>query len=260
MRIGIISVFLTSIVFACAADSEEQFFKWGFEDGKNFVYDMEQNGVITSLTSKDGSLYEGESDIQSSLRFESITDTSANMIMTIKEFIADGSEMNLPVNQFPAQELNDQGVFKNEGVDIVMNLLLRLPKKVLSQGDTDTLWFDIPCMVEDTVFYGYLSNVVMFDSVEEINGDKCAVLSSTIKVISPRLPSDFNGVLTCSGEGLGEYYFSLDNGCFNSADVTFNMKMVMDINGAESNFVEQDIFMDMQMDQHYNLSLTEIEQ
>ncbi|MGY3795173.1 hypothetical protein [uncultured Aquimarina sp.] len=241
---------VTLLISLLSCGNEKESFKWNFDSDSKYIYSFSQ------ITNSENKMKKEEKSNKSFIS------GNGKMIINGKsKNLADLSFEEIKVklkNDFSRDTISDtqpnsiiQGLQSNGTFQVTspsndfIRLLLPLPHKKLSIGDTCKVSLNVPFNINGSLINSKGFNTLTFSNYEDIEGHKCVVLNGEINVSKLDLPDSFEGNYKLTQIGKGKYYFDIEKGIYIKSKVKFELTTLAD---------NEDLYMSSKSSHEYEIN------
>jgi|GEM_PF-1585944 len=213
--------------------NEKESFQWNFDSNSKYIYSFSQITNSENKMKKDEksnkSYISGNGKLVINGKSENLADLSFEEIkVKLKNDFSNDTISDTQPNSI-IQDLQSNGTFQmTSTANDFVRVLLPLPNKKLSIGDTCRVSLNVPFTINGSLISSKGFNTLTFSKYEEIDGHKCAVLNGEINVSQLDLPDNFEGNYKLTEIGNGTYYFNIEKGYFIKSKVKFDLTTLAD--------------------------------
>ena len=240
-------------------------FIWDFSSKKKFIYSYSQTVVVEMKTDKNRparkSFMTGKGNLNVLVKENNLADLSITDLELSSVYNDDESPSDTMTDIQPAmvvQDMQPDGSFSTENVDILFKILFPLPSSDIKIGESNELAMQLPFNANGSILMSKGGNKLVFEGYETLEGRKCAVLKGTLDISDLEVPEELKGEYISKTTGSATYYFDIRDHCYVGADIQMLMEAKMDSEDKdESDF---DMFMDMSSDNKFKIRLRKIEE
>ncbi|WP_460219333.1 hypothetical protein [Psychroserpens sp. MEBiC05023] len=248
-RILLVSLLITHL--SCV--NEKESFQWNFNSNSKYIYSFSQ------VTNSENKMKKNEKSNKSSIsgngkliingKSKSLADLSFEEIkVKLKNDFSNDTITDTQPNSI-IQDLQSNGTFQmTSTANDFVRVLLPLPNKRLSVGDTCRIPLNVPFNINGSLISSKGFNTLTFSNYDEIDGHKCAVLKGEINVSKLDLPDNFEGNYKLSEIGNGTYYFDIEKGYYIKSKVKFDLTTLAD---------NEDLYMSSNSSNEYEVNFLE---
>ncbi len=241
-------------------------FEWNFNKPRKIIYSFYQSIKDESKTAKDspfnkkdliGKGYFNVRVKENNLADLSLTDIGVKMVLINNKGIP-GDTITQKLQNTVFQNMKSDGSFNDSNTDMMIDMLVPLPKKDLKLGESYEVPMQIPFNVNGSLLYSKGNNILMFEGYEKIEERNCAVLKGKINISDLEIPEELSGEYKCSMIGNSTYYFDLEEGCYVGADLQMIMYTLINFKtDKESDF---EWYMETKNENEFKVRLERIEE
>ncbi|WP_405377760.1 hypothetical protein [Nonlabens sp. Asnod3-A02] len=228
-KILLVAILIT--LLSCG--NEKESFQWNFDSNSKYIYSFSQITNSENKMKKDEksnkSYISGNGKLIINGKSENLADLSFEDIkVKLKNDFSNDTISDTQPNSI-IQDLQSNGTFQmTSTANDFVRVLLPLPNRKLSIGDTCRVSLNIPFNINGSLISSKGFNTLIFSKYEEIDGHKCAVLNGEINVSQLDLPDNFEGKYELTEIGNGTYYFDIEKGYFIKSKVKFDLTTLAD--------------------------------
>ncbi len=247
----ILLVVLLITLLSCG--NEKELFQWNFDSNSKYLYSFSQITNSENKMKKDEknnkSYISGNGKLVINGKSKNLADLSFEDIeVKLKNDFSNDTITDTQSNSI-IQDLQSNGTFQmTSTANDFVRVLLPLPNKKLSIGDTCRIPLNVPYNINGSLISSKGFNTLTFSNYEEINGHKCAVLKGKINVSKLDLPDNFEGNYQLSEIGNGTYHFDIEKGCYIKSKVKFDLTTLAD---------NEDLYMSSNSSNEYEINFLE---
>lgn len=216
-----------------SCENEKESFQWNFDSNSKYIYSFSQITNSENKMNKDEksnkSFISGNGKLIINGKSKNLADLSFEEIkVKLKNDFSNDTISDTQPNSI-IQDLQSNGTFQMTSTsNDFVRLLLPLPNKKLSIGDTCKVPLKVPFNINGSLISSKGFNILTFSNYEEIDGHKCAVLNGEINVSKLDLPDNFEGNYKLTEIGKGKYYFDIEKGNYIKSKVKFELTTLAD--------------------------------